>query len=151
MIKHLILILFASVCFIACKNASFENEAPTKDIAYDFSFSKEEYYKQHIISEFNNQIELNKLNDTLPSYSSEQLIEIEIPTNLSIKDFKLEYVKLDSMSRFYNPDYEFNYKYQQIYYDSINDKTTTFSGIISIDEQQQIINQDTLNTIKIKW
>lgn len=143
----------------SCKDNSVapENEmdfkAPNTN-AYE-SIDKSIVYENMIRAQFNSLLEANILrnkNDSINAVFKEDL-DIIIPAHLEFKSLQLSSIdKSQSIALLYGTnDLEYFYDYKQIFWDSLKREEVTFTGIIAIDEQQQVIDNETINTVKIIW
>lgn len=163
--KNNLLFLITIVAFIAsCSNAPDRNmdmmeTAP--EPAYETipaDFDKVAYYEDLIREKYMEHIEESKLKQNFPGLIDSTLNSVhpKFEKRFSYRRMELKYIPdginwQPDFGYVLNPEHEYHYSMSKIYYDSVLQKEQRFGGLVTIDENVQIINGDTIKTVQVIW
>ncbi len=160
-------LIFVLILLSSCKNnnIAFESEIDDPDsindakanapiIEADLTMRKVLFYDEMIRTEFNDMIEAHKIRSQADSINMifKEDASFKIPHSSVFKYLDLHSIeKPDKDYPADQMDYEFYYHYTKVFWDTINQKEIKTTGFIAIDEQPQVIDNDTINSVKIIW
>jgi len=149
------MIFIIVLTFCSCKNDSNMYDFKASEVSTEIVVNKSDIYENMIRNEFNALLQANILrnkNSNINDIFKEELA-ITIPSQLEFKSLELTAIEKSFPDdyKFRNSSYEYYYNYRQLYWDSIKQEEVIYSGVIAIDEKQQVIDNETLNTVQIIW
>lgn len=146
--KYVILLLVLIIA--GCKNAAdemrYEVTEGANELAVEEDFDKVAFYEGYIQERFEELVEehqVNRKNADFP-YTTK-------PSPKKLYTSGLEYRGLKLTPILHNSGYPYNYQSIQTYWDSSLQKEVQFEEIISIEENYQVIDGDSIPTVKIIW
>lgn len=158
--KYVILSLVLII--VGCKNANDEMKNVATEnataLTVEEDFDKVAFYEDYIQENFEEHVEKLKIAQKHPELPHE---EVDSFFSLSYGRLKLRRIELNfiedsldwtpSSSFKIDPEYPYNYKFTKVLWDSSLQKEIKFEEIISIEENHQVIDGDSIPTVKIIW
>jgi hypothetical protein len=138
------------VIIASCKNAademSYKVTEDANELAVEEDFDKVAFYEGYIEEKFEELVEehqLNRNNANFPNTTK--------PSPQKLYTSGLEYRSIKLTPILHNSSYPYSYRGIQTYWDSSLQKEVQFEEIISIEENYQVIDGDSIPTVKIIW
>ncbi|WOI24183.1 hypothetical protein [Nonlabens ulvanivorans] len=160
-------LIFILILFSSCKNNNNSSEGEIDDSDFinevktnapiteaDLTMRKVLFYEEMIRTEFKDVIEAHKIRSKANSINMifKENAPFKIPHGSVFKYIELHSIeKPDQEYPADQMNYEFYYHYTKVFRDTVNLKDIKTNGFIAIDEQPQVIDNDTINSVKIIW